>query len=120
MSDFLFPNKFYKALSNAQTELECMYGNGVPVSVLRALLIIDRQQKIGEKATYNDLVKALGITVAGVSRMITQLSEWVSLTEEGPGYIHIEKAYNDAGKQINVLSLTQKGQKLVNNICKID
>lgn len=105
-----------KTLEKAEQILRDTYIYDLPVSVLRILCVIYRNHLINRPTYLEDLVKELAISKSSVSRSIAKMAVWMNLKSRGAGYLDKEMVYNDAGRQVVAIHMTEKGATLMEGI----
>lgn len=108
--------KLSKALRVAQELLSEAYPNDVPLSAFYILCIIYQKHMQGGTATIQEVSKTLPLSEASISRAISKMSVWANLKQRGAGYLDKGKDYNDAGRQITTICMTEKGLAIIERI----
>lgn len=108
--------KLCKALKIAQELLSEAYPNDVPISAFFILSTIYQKHMRGEVTTILEISKEMSISEAAISRSISRMSVWANLKQRGTGYLDKGKDYNDAGRQITTIRMTEKGIAIMQRI----
>lgn len=108
--------KVNEVLKRAQSILAEMYPNDVPLSSFRILSIV-YQNHLGGKSTFIvELERELGLSGGAISRGVARLSVWANLKQRGAGFLDKDREYNDAGRPVYAIHMTEKGISVMQRI----